>query len=53
MHANTIENYKDISSGIISYLYSSTSPLFPSFFVLFLCVIMCVCVRVFVRIWQI
>lgn len=31
MPANTIENYKDISSGIISYSFSSTSPLFPSF----------------------
>lgn len=49
MHACTMGNYKDISSGIISYLYSSTSPLFPSFFVLFLCVIMCVCVCACVR----
>lgn len=50
MHANTTENYKDISSGIISYSYSS----FPVFFFVFfgnLYVWLCVCV--FMRIWQI
>lgn len=49
MPANTIENYKDISSGIISYSFSSTGPLFPSFCVICMCDYVCV----LMWIWQI
>lgn len=44
MYASTIENYKDISSGIISYSFSSTSPLYPSFCIICMCDYACACV---------
>lgn len=53
MLANMIENYKDISLGIISYSFCSTSPRFSlSFFFFFclICVYNYVCACVFMRI---